>query len=176
VNPVFALHGLTLVVTGIGAVTDYRTGHIPNWLTLPVIGLAPVAHLALGGGRALIASLLGLFVCGLVPYLLFRKGAMQGGDVKMFAAIGALVGLKLGIEAELLSFIVAAVLSLAALAWRGKLWRTLAGSFFLAANPVLPKSWRREVEPEAMSRFRLGISIFGGTCIALALRHPYLWR
>lgn len=170
-----AVHGAAVLITATGAVTDWRTGRIPNWLTLPPIFAAPIVHGLVFGVRGLIASVLGLLVCGLVPYVLFRKGAMAGGDVKLFAAVGAVAGIYVGIEAELLAFIFAALFSLARLAWHGKLFRTMGNSFFIALNPVLPKKWRREVEPELMSRVRLGGAIFAGTALAVLMKHPTFW-
>jgi prepilin peptidase CpaA len=113
----------------------------------------------------------GSLLCGLVPYLLFRKGAAGGGDVKLFAAIGAVAGLGLGIEAQLVTFLAAALYSLGRLAWRGRLIGTLVNSAFLALNPVLPARWRRQVSPELMTEVRLGGFAFVGTLVAVFLRH-----
>lgn len=169
------VHAAAVVIAAAAAVTDWRSGLIPNWLTLPAMVAAPIVHGFVDGLRGLVLSVLGLLVCGLVPYLLFRKQAMAGGDVKLFAAVGAVAGLYVGIEAELLAFIFAAVFSLGRLAWRGKLLRTMGNSFRIAFNPVLPNKWRRDVEPELMSRVRLGGAIFAGTLLAVLMRHPTLW-
>jgi hypothetical protein len=100
--------------------------------------------------------------------------------VKLFAAIGALVGggadgIGVGIEALLFTSMAAAVYALVRLAWEGKLLRTLANAFFLPLNPLLPKSWRREITPELMSRVRLGVPALVGTAVAIGLRYPTLW-
>ena len=79
-----------------GAVTDWKTGKIPNWLTLPAMlgGLVfwVVAGRLDGSGAAtgLARSALALAV-GLVPMaILFAVGGIGGGDVKLMGAIGAL--------------------------------------------------------------------------------------
>lgn len=172
---VLIAHGLALLVTAIAAVTDWRTGHIPNWLTLPVIAVAPLVHGMLSGVEGFLLSAGGIVVCGAVPYLLFRRDAMAGGDVKLFAAIGAIVGLFVGIEAQFFAIVAAALFALGRLAWEGKLLRTLANSVFLGLNPVLPAKWRREITPELMNRIRLGAPIFVGTSIAVLLRSPLWW-
>jgi prepilin peptidase CpaA len=169
------VHGVAVLITAIAAVTDWRTGHIPNWLTLPPIALAPIVHGVLYGWRGLLASGLGILLCGLVPYFLFRKGAMAGGDVKLFAAVGGIAGVLVGFEAEMFAFIAAAFFSLARLAWHGKLFKTIGNTFFLGLNPILPSKWRREVEPELMSSLRLGGAIFAGTLVAVMKEHPILW-
>ena len=172
---VYIAHSVALLITAIAAVTDWRTGHIPNWLTLPPIVIAPIAWGVTYGIAPALESILGILICGLVPYLLFRKGAMAGGDVKLFAALGALTGIFVGVEAQFFSFFAATILALGALAWRGLLFKTLANAARIALNPLLPEKHRREVSTENLNEFRLGASIFAGTLAALALHHPTLW-
>src|SRR5690242_18234513 len=82
-----------VAITAVAAVTDTRTGHIPNWLTLPPLIIAPLLWGAHGGlwrvdGGSLVGSLLSMLGCALVPLLLFFKRACGAGDVKLFAAVG----------------------------------------------------------------------------------------
>jgi prepilin peptidase CpaA len=156
-----------LCVAAVAAVTDWRTGYIPNWLTLPVVVIAPPAYYLGYGSPALIGSLVGLFACAFVPYLLFRKDAIGGGDVKLFAALGAVGGIQLGIEAQLFGLGAAAIFGLAIMAWRGALRRTLMTVFRLATNPIAPKNLRAEVTPDMMTSMRLGVPVFVGTVTAI---------
>jgi len=164
------------VVAAAAAWTDFRTGHIPNWITLPPIAAAVVAHSVLGiwregvtaGVVAAGTSLGGVALCVLMPAVMWWMGAMGGGDLKLFAAIGALCLPMLGIEAELYAFVVAALVAPAQLAYRGQLFPVLKNSLALAFNPLRKKSAKREVPPEMMTWFRLGPAIFVGmllTCI-----------
>jgi len=172
---------IAVIVTGIAAWTDWRTGSIPNWLTFGTLALAPVAHVA----KSLIRhatlsdalssggySLVGGFVCGLLPLLLYRRGGIGGGDVKLFAALGALLRTMVGIEAEFYCFMAAALIAPAHLAYEGKLFRTLKNTALLVVNPFLPPEKKRIVEQEAMSWIRLGPAIFFGTVLTAAL----YWR
>ena len=161
---------LALVTAAIAAVSDSLTGRIPNWLTLPAILLALIGHgISLGFGAAL-WSVGAALLCALVPYLMFRLGSMGGGDVKLFAALGALTStdLRLGLEIELGAFLFASVLSLLVLAWRGELPRTLKRSLYIIANPFLPKARRSELSAELMVPVRMGVPIFLAT-LAFAL-------
>jgi prepilin peptidase CpaA len=88
--------------------------------------------------------------------------------VKLFAAIGAIAGAKLGIEVELLSLSLAAVHAFARLAWEGKLVRTLLNSFWIAVNVVLPPRRRRDIPPELMSSVRMGGAVLAATILAFA--------
>jgi len=158
-----------ICIAVIAAITDWRTGEIPNWLTLPVVLGAPLVYYAFLGQQALIVSLIGIFGCGIVPYMLFRSDAIGGGDVKLFAALGAVGGLQLGLEAELLGLGAASILALVMMAWRGALRRTLANVFRVATNPIVPKRMRAEVTHEMMTSMRLGFPVLVGTVTAVLM-------
>jgi prepilin peptidase CpaA len=177
----FAFLVVAVLVAAIGAWIDWRTGHIPNWVTLVPLGAAPLAHFGVTAAaarplteaaQAAGFSVLGAFVCAIVPVVLFRAGAIGGGDVKLLAAIGALCRPMVGIEAEFYAFMAAAIIAPARLAWEGKLLRVLGNTLALVINPFLPKKKRREIAPEMLTSIRFGPAIFAGTLIA-ALLH---WR
>jgi prepilin peptidase CpaA len=163
------------VVAAIGAWTDWRTGHIPNWLTVGALIAGVAGHFARGfhfGGWALGASeagfsLGGAFFCVLVPAFMYWKGGIGGGDVKLFAALGALCQPLGGIEAETYAFVAAALIAPARLAREGILLRTMKNSVAILFNPIRKKDQRKEIPPEMMSWFRLGPAIFVGTCATL---------
>lgn len=169
------VHGVVLGLAGIAAFTDVRSGVIPNWLTLPVLLAAPIAHGLAGGVQGFLGSLLGLLVCAIGPLLLYFFNAMAGGDVKAFAALGAVAGAHLGLEVEFLAVVSAAIYSVGQLAWNGKLLRSLGNALFLALNPVLPRRFRRTIPRELMHKIRLGAAILLGAVIALAGHHRELW-
>jgi prepilin peptidase CpaA len=164
-----------IVVSGTAAWFDYRTGHIPNWATFGALCVAVVAHLFFGfraggfrvAGIEAATSLGGALLCALAPGLLYWKGGIGGGDVKLFAAIGALVHPMLGLEAECYAFVAAALIAPAQMAYRGDLLRVFRNSFTLFSNPFRKKEARKEIPPEMLSWFRLGPSIFVGACVTL---------
>jgi prepilin peptidase CpaA len=184
------LHGAAVLVAAVGAYTDWRTGHIPNWITFPAIALGPLIHLVGYGVHdgldlGLLPSLVGIVICGLVPYVIFKirvKGAdgeeqgaaMGGGDVKLLAAVGGFLGPFLGIAAEFYAFLFGALFALARLAWQGKLLHTLLNSLFLLLNPILPKRYRRQMSSENMTKMRLGPAILPGILVAIFLENQAL--
>jgi len=170
-DPMWIAQGVAVGMAAVAAVADHRTGLIPNWLTLPPLAAGPLAWGILHGWRGALFATISLVACGIVPYLLFRKGAAGGGDVKLLAAIGAVAGLSVGVAAQFLTLLSAGFFALAQLAWRGKLLATLKSSVFVAVNPALPERWRRTVEPEAMSTIRLGPFVLVGTLLAVAERY-----
>lgn len=165
----------------IAAITDSRSGKIPNALTYPVLLLSPPAHFALALARGetlrdafgqVALSLLGLLACGLVPFLLWRRGGMGGGDVKLFAALGALTLPRFGFEAQMYVLTVAAILAPMKLIYRGHFLRTLGNLLGQLANVFRKREQRRPLDPELVSFFRLG------PCFALgfALQTLLHWR
>jgi prepilin peptidase CpaA len=174
-NPSFVTCSLIVVVALIAMITDLRKGVIPNWLTLPLLAFAPLYFGIAAGVGGLGSSILGLCVCGLIPFLLFTRRAIGGGDVKLFAAIGAMAGVRSGIETELLSMIVVAIYSLGRLAWDGTLTRTLTNSIWLLLNCVLPRARRRQIRPELMASVRMGGAIFIASLWALFETVPTSW-
>ncbi len=62
----------------------------------------------------------------LLCFVLFKIG---GGDVKLIAMLGALLGLEKGIEAMLWTFVLGGCMALVVLIWRVGPWRLIAGVF-----------------------------------------------
>lgn len=101
-----------VIVCG-AALSDLFTRRIPNLLTLGGIVFGLVVHASLGfveGGapgalRGLLISFAGAFICGLLPFISFVRKQMGGGDVKLFAAIGAMAGPTVGIDAQIAAFL-----------------------------------------------------------------------
>jgi len=168
------------LVAAIAAWFDWRTGEIPNWVSLGPLVVAPIAHfavyVAIGHSQVAIQaagfSVLGAALCALVPVALFRVGAIGGGDVKLLAAIGAICRPSIGIEAEFYGILAAALIAPARLAYEGKLLRVLGNTLSLALNPLRPKDKRKELTPEMMTEMRFGPAIFVGTCAAAVIN----WR
>lgn len=180
-----AILAIALVFAAAAALLDLRTGHIPNHLTLTGLALGSVLQLlalcwidrpagqdlgltfvALAAARVV----LGILACGLVPYLLFLRNAMGGGDVKLLAGLGALLGPVVGLEVQLYAFVAMALFAPAWLAYHGQLWRTLGNTAALLANPLLPRERRRPLAPELLSSFKFGPAVLLAMAVVAALR------
>ncbi len=173
--------GAAVAVAFLAAVIDWRTGEIPNWLTFGPLFGGVIGHVAYdaahgaSGAEALQSggiSLFGALACAVIPLILYRQDGIGGGDVKLLAALGAIVGWRHGLEAEMCSFFAAGLLAPARLAYEGKLFRTLKNTVLLAVNPPLPQKKRRPIEPALLTWFRFGPPIFLGTALAAYLH----WR
>lgn len=170
-------HALLLMIAATAAFTDLRSGHIPNWITLPPLLVAPLAILIGAGPWALAGCLSGAFLCGAVPALVFftSPSGMGGGDVKLFAAIGALAGPSLGIEIELCSFFAISAYALLLLTWRGQLRAALGRSVRTLMNVFLPRARRSPVDTRSMTPLRLGGAVLVASVYCLTVQHAELW-
>lgn len=169
---------VAVAVAALAAFYDWRRGEIPNWLTYGALVGGPLLHVA----RMLAAretmdsalteggySVVGALVCALVPAMMYRQGAIGGGDLKLLAGLGALLQTMMGIEAEMYGFFSAALIAPAILAYQGKLISTLKNSLAIFANLFLPKAKQRPVEESALSWFRLGPALFFGVALTVYL-------
>jgi Flp pilus assembly protein protease CpaA len=140
------IQGVILVLCGIAAVTDVRTGHIPNRLVawgvslgvaMPVTSAlfaAPEGALLAALGEGLGRALVGLLVTAAVPLALFLLRALGGGDVKLFAAVGALGGPSLGFAIVSHAFFLAVPLAVSIWLRQGRLRAALGTTGRLALS------------------------------------------
>lgn len=143
-----------LAIATLAALADWRDGQIRNWITLPPLAAAPIAYGFLLGPSGALLCIVSAVACAFVPYGVFRNGGMGGGDVKLFAALGATTGFDIitGLEIQLVSLGVAA----------------------LVAVFVLFGNWLRRVSSRPMHghttaaarkvSIRLGAPVLLGTC------------
>jgi prepilin peptidase CpaA len=184
VNALNVMLGFALLLVLVAAIVDLRTGHIPNPLTLGGLALgallqmsARVLHARASErvslpllGHALGSVALGVLVCSVVPYLLFVRKAMGGGDVKLLAAVGGALGPVIGLETELYAFLIMALYAPLPLAFQGRLLKTLGNSVALLSNPLRPKAERLAVAPELLTSLRFGPAVFAGVAATALLR------
>jgi prepilin peptidase CpaA len=155
-----ALRLCALLATGIACATDLRARVIPNWLTLSAWGLACIAHGVHGQGAGLVAALLASVVCGTVPCFLFMRGGMGGGDVKLFAALGAFLGVGAGLEVQLHAFTLVALFAFGQALYQGRLVRLLLGAW-RSARVLLRGPGQRPLQSAApMEEVPMGGAIF----------------
>jgi prepilin peptidase CpaA len=154
---------LLLGLVGAAAAIDIATKKVFNWITYPGIIAAIVLHgagsLAVGfagvsperladfGWIGIGQSLAGFLLCGAVLMVCFVLFEVGGGDVKLMAMVGALLGPEKGIETMLWTFVLGACLGVITLIWRvGPIrlivatWRHLLWIVRLARlNPLTPQ-------------------------------------
>ncbi len=96
---------------------DLRTGRIPNWLTYSGIGLG-LALAGLAPGRTLGGAFIGMGIGGGLFLIFWLYGALGAGDVKLMAALGALLGWPRIWDAIFYTALCGAVMGVLFLIWR----------------------------------------------------------
>jgi Flp pilus assembly protein protease CpaA len=156
--------GILAAATGLATVIDLRTRRIPNALTgsLAVVGLGLAAAQlgTVGIGGAIFGGLLGFAF--MLPGNVF--GATGAGDVKLFAAAGALLGPATTVRAFFFTAIAGGVLAVVVALRRRRLAHTIGMTARLVASG---KSAAPAIEsPAANNRFAYAPAIAIGVVMA----------
>jgi prepilin peptidase CpaA len=148
--------------TGLAAVIDLRTRRIPNALT----GSLAVVGIGLAAAQLGTVSLWGALLGGLLGFAFMLPGNMFGatgaGDVKLFAAAGALLGPATTVRAFLFTAIAGGVLALVIALRRRRLAHTIGSTARLVTNG----STAAITAPEANNRFAYAPAIAIGVVLA----------
>ena len=126
VFPIFVIAFVLTVAAG-----DLMWQRIPRQLTAAAFLVGILYHCFFGGLLSSFIAAIAGFGIGVV---FFRMGAIGGGDVKLLAALGALLGLHQWSRAVFVAVLVAAVIAIAVALWQRVLMRTLRNSFTLLAT------------------------------------------
>lgn len=148
----------------VATVVDIRVRRIPNALTATMagvgIGFAAAGVSGVSVGASVVGFLLG-FALMMPGHAL---GATGAGDVKLMAAVGAIVGPALVVSAFLFTAIAGGVLAFAVAIRRKRLGATLAGTGRLISAPADAKK-AIQAAPGS-SRFAYGPAIAIGSVLA----------
>jgi prepilin peptidase CpaA len=152
---------------GTGAIVDLTSRRIPNTVSVATAAVGVVLASIGVSGVTLPSSLLG-FAVGLLLMLPGHVlGATGAGDVKLFAAAGAVLGAGRVLQAFFLVAIAGGVLALGVAWWRGRLGRTMAHTARLCGRPL---ATRPLIEaPAEQNRFPYGPAIAIGSVLAAFL-------
>jgi len=177
---------LLAIVVG-AAVYDVRYRRIPNWLTVTgvVLGLLLNSFLYQGsspavfGFQGLFFALKGLFVAFGIYVFLYALRAMGAGDVKLMAAVGAVVGWENWFGIFIVTAVVGGIMSLALVLARGRLQKTLFNVGFIlsemkSGRPAYLKNEELDVKSNKALGLPHGAVIAVGTIFFLALSAHYV--
>lgn len=127
-RPAVGIEFILLIAVLIATVTDLRSRRIPNWLTVSALAMgfafnALIAYPSPLDGIWLSAKGFALaFGINVLMYMLHMTGA---GDVKLLAAIGAMVGVSDFLGIFLLTALIGGVLAIGLIAVKGRVRQTL---------------------------------------------------
>ncbi|AKU94083.1 hypothetical protein AKJ09_00747 [Labilithrix luteola] len=180
ISPAFAV--LAVVLALAAALFDWKSGEVPNWLTLGPLPFAVLAHAAAAGPHdgafgiaaapfCALVSLVGAVACSVVPLVMYRFALLGGADVKLLASLGALLMPRLGVEAELAGLLLGGFFALARLAYQGRLLVTLGRNVLFLVHALGPAKRRKQLPEPMLDSIRLCPFLFLGTTLVVLLRN-----
>lgn len=162
---------LTTVAVGVALVTDVRWRRIPNALTFPVILSGLALRVIYQGWEGL-----GLSLCGMLtaPVLLIALHGGRGlgmGDVKLAAAVGAMLGPPLAMVAAFLTALSGGCVALVVQVRKGGVLADTLSTLGIGL-PFLDR-WARRTHGEGENPWALtmpyGVAIAIGSILALVV-------
>ncbi|HVP55667.1 MAG TPA: A24 family peptidase [Candidatus Eisenbacteria bacterium] len=124
-NPDLFLLFDALAVAVAAAVMDVQQHRIPNWLTYPTIVAGVLLRSYLFGRSGMWTAVAGCLLVGGIIFVFYAVRAMGGGDLKLMAGLGALLGPRDAVTMLLATAIAGGVLALVYAGYRGQMRSTL---------------------------------------------------
>ena len=149
---------------------DVRYRRIPNAFVLATLTSGVIVNTVYGGWRGALMSLGGCAIAFMLMFILHVFGAMGAGDVKLFAAVGSLVGAHLVLPTFLVVILTGGALALLLMlhtrAVRATMQRVLLILVGLLPGWELP---RFSVPVDRKHTIPYGVAITFGSLISLAI-------
>ncbi len=149
---------------------DVRYRRIPNVLVLATLISGLILNTMIYGFSGALASVAGCLLAFAFMLALHIFGAMGAGDVKLFAAIGAVLGVKLVVPTFVVVLLVGGVLAVISMLRAGNVRATLFRVLQIFVG-LLP-GWempRFSVPEERGKTIPYGVAITFGSLISLAI-------
>jgi len=157
---------LALVIT----YYDVRYRRIPNPFVLATLLTGLALNVAAGGSEGALSSLGGCALAFTLMFILHVFGAMGAGDVKLFAAVGSVIGASLVVQTFFVVVLTGGLLSVVTMMRSGAVRSTLHNTLMLLVG-LLPgwKMPRIAVPPDRRKTIPYGVAITFGSLISLFL-------
>jgi prepilin peptidase CpaA len=168
----FAFPACSLLCATISAVYDVRSRRIPNFITLPAIGLGLLLHAVFGGWRQLATAAAGGLICGLIFLVFYLAGGMGAGDVKLITATGCIAGLSLIGHLLILTALAGGVMAIGLAVYRRQLvetWHNMCSLVIHHQNMGLTPHPQFNVGNERTLRLPYALAIAAGSGLSLCL-------
>lgn len=173
-DPLFIIKAILLLSLAV-AITyyDVRYRRIPNAVVLTTLVCGLVISTFTGGLAGLVNGLGGFALAFGLSIFLHFLGAMGAGDVKLFAAIGSVIGVHLVLPAFGLIALIGGVIAIFTVIRARAGWTTMHGVLSLLIS-FLPgwKMLRSQVSQDRRLTVPYGVAITLGSLISLVVfRH-----
>ena len=173
-NAAQLIWSLTLAMTILAALLDWRSRRIPNWLTVPGFVSGVTLHTVLNGWHglqfALGGGVLALFL--LLPLVLLR--ALGAGDWKLMGAVGAFLGPVLFVFVFFGSVVASGIMAVVQMYRAGRvvetfrnMWTLVKGffAFGLKKNPQI------SLDNPRLLKLPFGVAVAAATIVCFWAAH-----
>lgn len=170
--PTISVYAVGLFVT-LCVMSDVGTRRIPNALTLSGMGIGLTLGAFSSGITGGLVSLGGLALALAILIVPFALGGIGGGDVKMMAAVGALVGPKVLLASLLVGMLLGGLVAAGVLWRRGRLREKLHATGAMVRSALLTRSWdplRAPASSEDAVTLPYSVPLGLGTAFALSFQ------
>jgi prepilin peptidase CpaA len=150
----------------VAAVSDLRDRTIPNWITVGGFALGIAANIYVYGPWGILTALGGFGLAVLIYLPLYLLRAMGGGDLKLMAALGTVLGATLWFQLFIFTSIVGLIVALVVLLIRGALSTTIRNVGFIVSSLVRLKAPHKE-RPDLDVGSAKAIKLAHGATIAI---------
>jgi prepilin peptidase CpaA len=133
------------IVVGLAAVVDdLARRHIANWIPIAALAGGFGWQIGKSGWPGVLTALAGTVVGFAVFLIFYLLGGMGGGDVKLMAGFGALLGAGRLLEAALWTAGVGGIMAVCILSWKALRRQTAKWTGRTPAETVDPATWSLE--------------------------------
>jgi len=154
---------IAMLVGAAAVLDDLSRRHIANWIPAAALAGGFGWQIGMYGWRGLLAAAGGTLAGFAVFLVFYLLGGMGGGDVKLMAGFGALLGPGQLLAAALWTAAAGGILAVGAIGW--KTWRKRPGRAAVSADVTLSEEAR---EREASIPYAPAIAI--GVWLSMAAR------
>jgi prepilin peptidase CpaA len=160
--------GFLVLLTLVIAYTDVRYRRIPNKVVFVTLLTGVVLNTVFGGLAGLLGSLGGFTLAFVLMLALHVFGAMGAGDVKLFGAVGSLIGASLVLPTFLIVALTGGVLALCKMIYARRVRTTMFGLVQFAYG-LLPggKVPSFDVVADRGNTIPYGVAVCVGSLISL---------
>src|ERR1041384_2523250 len=146
---------------------DVRYRRIPNLLVLGLLIGGLTINISFGGFSGALTSLEGFALAFLPMFLIHLFGAMGAGDVKLFGAVGSVIGVSMVPMTFVLVVMLGAALAVYTMLRSGTVFSTLHGVLRIFVG-IMP-GWempRFAIPPDRKHTIPYGVAIMLGSLLA----------
>jgi len=159
---------LTLALTLLAALLDWRSRRIPNWLSITGLVVGVAVHAGIGGWHGALFSVKGAGLALLLLLPLVALRALGAGDWKLMGAVGAFVGWQMFLFVLLGSIFASGIMAVVQVVRMGRVMETLRNmatlvrgffAFGLKKNPQI------SLDNPRLIKLPFGVAVAAATLI-----------